>query len=396
MAKYLFLVPDGAADFPLAELGGRTVLEAANIPHMDMLARRGVCGTAVTVPEGLPAGSDVANLSLLGYDPRVYYTGRGPLEAASLGVTAGPGEIIFRCNLITARDGILEDYSAGHITTEEARELMRAVEAALGRAGLHFYPGMSYRHLMVIEGDYGQAACRPPHDVVGQPLREVMPVGPGSEELVRLIEASEGVLAGHPVNRKRVSEGKPAANRVWPWGQGPMPSMPAFQDLHGKAGAMITAVDLLKGLGICAGLTIVTVPGATGYFDTDYAAKARYALRSLDFADMAFVHVEASDEAGHLGDAGVKVKTLENFDSLVVGTVLEGLENAGGDYRVLVAPDHFTPITRKTHVPDPVPFAIWGPGVASDGCGAFSESEARSGSRIELPGWELMELLFSI
>lgn len=396
MAKYLFLVPDGAADFPLDELGGKTVLEAARIPKMDMLAERGVCGTATTVPLGMPAGSDVANLSLLGYDPRVYYTGRGPLEAASLGVTAGPGEIIFRCNLITVLDDILVDYSAGHVTTGEARELMLAVERALGRPGLHFYPGMSYRHLMVIDGDYGQAACRPPHDVVGQSLREVRPTGPGSQEIVGLIQASEAVLRDHPVNQRRLAEGKNPANRIWPWGQGPMPDLPGFEDIHGKSGAMITAVDLLKGLGICAGLTIVTVPGATGYFDTDYAAKARYALESLNFADMAFVHVEASDEAGHLGDAAVKIEALENFDNLVVGTILEGLENAGGDCRVLVAPDHFTPVVLKTHVPDPVPFAIYGPGIEPDACGAFNERAARSGSYRDIDGWRLMELLFSL
>ncbi len=396
MAKYLFLVPDGAADYPLDELGGKTVLEAARIPHMDMLAERGVCGTAITVPSGMPAGSDVANLSLLGYDPRVYYTGRGPLEAASLGVTAGPGETIFRCNLITVRDDVLVDYSADHVTTEEARELMRAVEGALGRPGLHFYPGMSYRHLMVIEGDYGAATCRPPHDVVGQPLREVMPTGPGSGEIVGLIQASEAVLRNHPVNQKRLAEGKNPANRIWPWGQGLMPDLPGFEEMHGKSGAMITAVDLLKGLGICAGLTIVTVPGATGYFDTDYAAKARYALESLNFADMAFVHVEASDEAGHLGDAGIKVEALEDFDNLVVGTILEGLGNTGGDYRVLVAPDHFTPVVLKTHVPDPVPFAIWGPGIKPDACGAFNEHAVQSGSYRDIEGWELMELLFSL
>ncbi len=396
MAKYLLLVPDGAADFPLADLGGKTVLEAAHIPHMDMLAQRGVCGTAITVPAELPAGSDVANLSLLGYDPRIYYTGRGPLEAASLGITAAPGEIIFRCNLITVTDGVLEDYSAGHISTEEARALMRAVGEALGRPGLHFYPGMSYRHLLVIEGDYGKAACRPPHDVVGTPLAQVMPAGPGAEELIRIIEASEEVLRDHPVNRQRVAEGKAPANRIWPWGQGPMPSMPLFEDIFGKTGAMITAVDLLKGLGVCAGLTIVTVPGATGYFDTDYAAKARYALESLNFGDMAFVHVEASDEAGHLGDAGVKIEALEKFDELVVGTVLDGLEAAGGDYRVMVAPDHYTPVVKKTHVPDPVPFAVWGPGVEADACRAFSEKAALEGSRRDIAGWSLMELLFSL
>ncbi len=396
MAKYLFLVPDGAADYPLPELGGKTVLEAARIPHMDMLAKRGVCGTAVTVPEGLPAGSDVANLSLLGYDPRTYYTGRGPLEAASLGITAGPGEIIFRCNLITVQGDVLEDYSAGHVTTEEARELMRAIEAALGRPGLHFYPGMSYRHLLVIEGDYGQAACQPPHDVVAQPLRDVLPAGPGSRELIALIEASEEILRDHPVNQRRVAEGKHPANRIWPWGQGPMPSMPSFEDVHGKSGAMITAVDLLKGLAVCAGLAVVTVPGATAYFDTDYAAKGRYALESLSFADMAFVHVEASDEAGHLGDAGAKIEALENFDDLLVGTVLESLANAGDDYRVLVAPDHFTPVARKTHVPDPVPFAIWGPGIESDACPDFNERAVESGRYRDIPGWELMELLFSL
>ncbi len=396
MAKYLFLVPDGAADFPLEELGGKTVLEAARIPNMNRMAERGVCGTAITVPPGLPAGSDVANLSLLGYDPRLYYTGRGPLEAASLGVTAAPGEIIFRCNLITVSNSILDDYSAGHISTEEARDLMRAVEEALGRPGLHFYPGMSYRHLLVIDGDYGKAACRPPHDVVGQPLADVLPAGPGADELIRLIEASEEVLEDHPVNRRRRAEGRNPANRIWPWGQGPMPSMPLFEDIHGKSGAMITAVDLLKGLAVCAGLTVVTVPGATAYFDTDYAAKARYALESLNFCDLAFVHVEASDEAGHLGDATVKIEALENFDELVVGTILEGLESAGGDYRVLVAPDHFTPIALKTHVPDPVPFAIWGPGIEPDGCGAFTEKAVTAGRYHEVEGWSLMELLFRL
>lgn len=395
MRKYVIVVPDGAADHPLEELGGRTPLEAARIPNMDFIAHDGVCGTALTVPGALPAGSDVANLSLLGYDPRTYYCGRGPLEAASLEVTIGAGEYAFRCNLITVEDERIADYSAGHISTEEAAELMRSVQDELGSDVVHFHPGISYRHLLVIAGDYAATACTPPHDVVGSPLEEVEPRGPGAEELVRLITRSREVLEDHPVNRARRDAGKHPANRIWLWGQGKKPDMPTLRERFGLSGAVITAVDLIRGLGILAGMRPIEVPGATGYFDTDYDAKARYALQALRESDLVYIHVEAPDEAGHGGLVEEKIRALENIDHSIVCRLLEEMPRVSDDYRILVIPDHPTPIPLRTHIAESVPFALYYPGVTPDGGASFSEKGVGGGTWRDFPAWDLISLLTS-
>jgi 2,3-bisphosphoglycerate-independent phosphoglycerate mutase len=356
--KYVVVLGDGMADYPIDTLGGRTPLEAADKPCMDSLADRAASyGLAQTTVRHLPAGSDVANLSVMGYDPDRYYTGRGPLEAASMGIKLLPGDTAFRCNLITA-DGSIDDYSAGHVTTAEARELITFLDSRLGREGLRFYPGVSYRHLLVIDRCPPGIECTPPHDVVGQPVRDHLPRGSGSEEIIRLITASRELLSDHPVNRKRVAAGKRPANSIWPWGQGRTPSMPAFREKYGLDGAMISAVDLLKGIGVLAGLEVIEVPGATGYLDTDYGAKARYALDALERSDFVFVHVEAPDEMSHEGRLADKIRAIEDLDAKLVRPLIEGLGKFGG-FRLMVLPDHPRPLATKTHAYDAVPYIIY-------------------------------------
>jgi 2,3-bisphosphoglycerate-independent phosphoglycerate mutase len=392
--KYIILVPDGAADLPVEKYGGLTPLQAASIPNMDFLARNGQCGTAVTVPAGVPPGSDVANCSILGYDPRLYYSGRGPLEAASLGISLDPDDVAFRCNLVTERDGVLEDFSAGHISSEEAGELIRFLEEELGGSAAAFYPGLGYRHLLVLEGDrFMETVCTPPHDVVGSRVDDVLPRGAGAEKLIEMMRASQPLLAGHPINKARLAAGKNAANLIWPWGQGRTPSLPTIPEKYGVEGAIITAVDLLKGLGALAGLEKVQVPGATAYHDTDYEAKARYAIKSLNTKDLVYLHVEAPDEAGHEGDWDAKVTALENFDKLVVATLLNEISSLSEDFRFLLLPDHPTPIELKTHVADPVPFALYSLDMIPDACASFDEKAVLAGSFSDYPGWELLDLV---
>ncbi len=392
--KYVILVPDGAADRPLESRGGETPLEAASIPNMDFLAREGVSGTAVTIPEGLTPGSDVANYSILGYDPREYYTGRGPLEAISMGVSLGAEDVAFRCNLVTEEGGRLADYSAGHVTTEEAEELISFLHKRMEDEYTAFYPGMGYRHLLVLRGlKYLEARCIPPHDVVGREISDILPQGTGSERLQALMRLSRRLLEDHSVNRWRVERGLRPANMIWPWGQGRVPVLPTIPDRYGLRGSIITAVDLVKGLGILAGLKVVEVPGATGYYDTDYAAKARYALDSLRGADMVYVHVEAPDEAGHEGDWDAKVKALEEFDSKIVSAFLDESVLTGEEFAFLLMPDHLTPLEVRTHVRDPVPFAIYYPRVVPDGGGSFSERGVAEGTYESIPAWELLDLL---
>ncbi len=392
MTSYAIVVPDGAADMPVEELGGKTPLRCAETPGLDRLAREGRCGTALTIPPGLPAGSDVANLALMGYDPREHYCGRGPLEAASMGVRLADGEYAFRCNLISVEEGRLADYSAGHIPTAEARELIEAVDRELGGGELRFHAGVSYRHLMVIRGEYGQTACNPPHDVVGRRLEEVEPRGPGSRELRELIRRSQEVLAAHPVNLRRREKGLRCGDSIWPWGQGRTPSMPGLRERFGLRGAVITAVDLVRGLGILAGFDPLEVRGATGYLDTDYAAKGRYALRALEDHDLVYVHVEAPDEAGHQGLAEEKIRAIEEIDRHIVMPLLEKGGERGG-LRLLVVPDHPTPLAVRTHTNGGVPFALWGDGITPDGCPSFDEESVLMGTWRDLPAWELLGLL---
>ena len=392
--KYVFFVPDGAADYPCDDLGGKTPLEAAETPNMDWLAREGKGGTVKTIPDGAGAGSDVAALSLLGYNPLDYYTGRGPLEAAYRGIRLEPGEFAYRCNLITEENGLVKDYSAGHISSEDATVLIETLDNALGTEVIRFYPGVSYRHLLILRsGGSTETVCNPPHDVLDKPVAEALPSGPGAELLLDLIDRSRPILADHEINTGRRMAGKNPANLIWPWGQGGAPHLKTFKERYGKTGSVISAVDVIKGLGFYMGLNILDVPGATGYFDTDYQSKARFALQALKDGDFVFVHVEAPDEAGHGGLTGEKVKALENFDHQLVGPVLAGLK--GQEFRALVSPDHETPISIRTHTRGPVPFALFGTDGPADAMTAFNEREAGKNGSLHLDkGHELINLLF--
>jgi len=368
--KYIILLGDGMADRPRADLGGRTCLQAAKTPNLDQLASAGQVGMVSTVPDGYAPGSDVANLSVLGYDPRKYYTGRSPLEAASIGVSLGPNDVAFRCNLVTLRVTgggsaavrrrtlLMEDFSAGHISTTEARTLIEEIGIKLGTEHIRFYPGVSYRHLMVWKGGKERIDCTPPHDIQDKDIQDYLPRGEGDDIINELMEASFDILTNHPVNKGRLEAGKRAANSIWLWGQGKRPSMPTFREKYGLEGAVISAVDLTKGLGVYAGFEVINVPGATGWIDTNYVGKAEHALFALKSKDIVYLHVEAPDEAGHTGDVKNKIKAIEDFDELIVGNVVHGMKQFD-EYRILALPDHPTPLELRTHSAEPVPFVIY-------------------------------------
>jgi 2,3-bisphosphoglycerate-independent phosphoglycerate mutase len=385
--KYVILIGDGMGDYAIPELGGKTPLEAARTPHMDRLARQGELGLARTVPPGMEPGSDIANLAIMGYDPARYHTGRAPLEAAALGVKLAPDEVAFRCNLVTLKaeaGGLLmEDYAAGHITSEEARVLIEALEAALGQNGRHFYPGVSYRHLLVWnQGDAGWKTY-PPHDHTGQEVGRLFQLEGPAAPLWKLVRASWPILQEHELNRRRRVEGKLPATSIWLWGQGRPPALPTLQERFGLTGAVVCAVDLIRGIGLYAGLTPMVVPGATGYLDTNYEGKVNAALEALKEKDLVFVHVEAPDEAGHKGELSLKMQAIEDFDARMVGPMLAGLKNLG-DHRVLVMCDHLTPVAVKTHTPEPVPFVLYDSRRAGDQSRAYNETEAqKSGLLLE-------------
>lgn len=386
--KYIVVIGDGMADYPIEELGGRTPLQVANKPNMDRIAESGKCGLLTTIPGKMDAGSDTANLSILGYDPREYYTGRGPLEAASIGVELGQNDVAFRCNLITEKDGFIADYCADHITTEEAGELIESLDVSFDVG--KFYPGVSYRHLFVLENN-GDLVCTPPHDVIGEEIKNHMIKPEDSQTaqtLNRMILDSKSVLEGHSVNEKRMKEGKNPANMIWLWGQGRRPGITPMKEKYGINGAVISAVDLIKGIGIYAGMDIIEVPGATGYYDTDYRGKAEHALEALETNDYVYVHVESIDEASHAGDLEMKIKTIEEFDEKVLGTLLD----RGSEFTIAVLPDHFTPISIKTHARDPVPFAVCSPEGSGDGV-KFDEFSVKDGSAGELACEEFMRFL---
>lgn len=366
--KYIILLGDGMADRPRKDLGGKTCLQAARTPNLDQLATLGQVGMVHTVPEGYAPGSDVANLSVLGYDPRAYYTGRSPLEAASIGVQLGPSDVAFRCNLVTLkmaggassgrRKAVMEDFSAGHISTQEARSLIEEIDSKLGSEHIRFYPGVSYRHLMVWKGGKDRLECTPPHDIQDKDIQDYLPRGEGDEVINELMEGSYDLLLNHPVNRARLEIGKRSANSIWLWGQGKRPSMPTFREKYGIEGAVISAVDLTKGLGVYAGFEVINVPGATGWLDTNYVGKAEHALFALKSKDIVYLHVEAPDEAGHTGDLKNKIRAIEDFDEFVVGNVMHGMKQFD-EYRILALPDHPTPLEIRTHSAEPVPFALY-------------------------------------
>jgi 2,3-bisphosphoglycerate-independent phosphoglycerate mutase len=363
--KYIILLGDGMADRPHPQLGGKTCLQAAKTPNLDQLATLGRVGMVHTIPEGFPPGSDVANLTVMGYDPRKYYTGRSPLEAASIGVDLAQDDIAFRCNLVTlrvtgraTRRAVMEDFSSGHISTEEARLLIEEIDAKLGSEHIRFYPGVSYRHLMVWKGGHDALECTPPHDIQDKEIQDYLPRGAGDATIIDLMESSMDILTSHPVNRKRIDSGKRPANSIWLWGQGRRPSMPTFRDKYGIEGAMISAVDLTKGIGLYAGFEVVNVPGATGWLDTNYVGKAEHALWALKTKDFVYVHVEAPDEAGHSGELKNKLKAIEDFDEFIVGNIMHGMKQFD-EYRIMVLPDHPTPLELRTHSNEPVPFILY-------------------------------------
>lgn len=398
--KYVIVIPDGCADEAQEALGGRTPLQAARTPNMDRVAQLGVVGRSDNVPKPLTPASDVATLSLFGYDPLQVYTGRAPLETAAMGIRLGPDDWAIRCNLITVEDGQLRDFTAGHITSPEGAPLIEAVGAALGGplpdgGRLEFHPGVSYRNILVYRAGPGPAPftsetkAQPPHDVPDQPIVNHLPTGPGAQLLCDLMERSRAVLAEHPVNQARRQAGKRPATQVWLWGQGKAPSLRPFAEVYGKRGAIISAVDLVRGVGVLLGWDRIDVPGATGYLDTDYAAKGRYGVEALNNYDLVCVHVEAPDEASHEGRADAKVTALEEIDRHVVGPLLAALPSHG-NWRILVEPDHRTTLRTRAHAYGAVPFAMAGTGIPSLHQKSYDEEIAAQSKIAYAKGHELM------
>jgi 2,3-bisphosphoglycerate-independent phosphoglycerate mutase len=362
--KYVVIVGDGMADRPVKELGSKTPLQKAITPNMDRLATEGILGMVRTIPAGMHPGSDIANLSILGYNPKEFYSGRAPLEAVSIGVKLKKDEVAYRSNLVTLKfnrnktRALMEDYSSGHITTEEATELISDLDKNLGMDFIQFYTGVSYRHLMIWLKGFTEIECIPPHDILGKDITDYLPVGKGENVLRKIMMDSVDILEDHPVNRKRIKKGKNPGNSIWLWGQGKKPNLPSFTQKYSIKGALVSAVDLTKGLGVCAGFEILKVPGITGYLDTNYKGKAEASLKALDRVDFVYIHVESPDEAGHSGHYEDKIKAIEDFDAQVVGTVIDRIGDFD-EYRILLLPDHPTPVELRTHTDDPVPFVIF-------------------------------------
>ena len=384
--KTIVILADGMADRPMARLGGRTPLMAARTPHIDRLCAMARTGRLMTIPEDLPAGSEVANLSVLGYDVKKVYQGRGVLEAASLGVCLERSDLAMRCNLICIENEKIKNHSAGHIPSDQAKPLIEELNRKFGSDRIHFANGKSYRHLLVLKGGSDRIECTPPHDVPGTPFRDMMvraldPRGKGTAALLNdLILRSRDILDNHPVNRERRSQGKDPANAIWPWSPGRKPKMKTFQDLYGITGAVISAVDLIHGIGVYAGMTSIPVQGATGLADTNYEGKTEAAIRALKDKDFVFLHIEASDEAGHEGDVDLKIRTIESLDQRVVKFIMEETRKMAEPVAVALLPDHPTPCEVRTHVRDAVPFLIYKPGVESDGVTEFNETSVEKGA----------------
>jgi 2,3-bisphosphoglycerate-independent phosphoglycerate mutase len=386
--KYVVIIGDGMADFPLDDLNGKTPLMVAKKPYMDMMAREGYCGKVLTVPEGFSPGSDVACMSIFGYSPSKYYTGRAPIEAAGMGIKMGETDVAFRCNLVHLGmlDGttIMSDYSGGHITTDEAKVLIADLDRTIGDKEFTFFPGVSYRHIMLWKNGYYEMETTPPHDITEKEIHAYLPRGKGADRVVAVMKESQSILRDHPLNKKRGAAGRLPANSVWLWGQGRRSQFPSFREKYGLYGATVAAVDLIKGISSLIGFDTPYVEGATGYIDTNYNAKATKALQLLKNHDIVYIHVEAPDEASHNGDTEEKIQAIENIDREVVGKICE---EAGDEARIMIATDHATPITMKTHHACPVPFAIFEKGRKRDGCS--SGYDERSGDSV-LNGEELI------
>lgn len=390
--KYIVFLGDGMADFPVPELGDKTPLQVAKKPAIDRIARLGRCGSFVTVDDDMPPGSEVANLTVLGYDPHECYQGRGVIEAASMGVKLNDTDIAMRCNLICIADGRIKNHSAGHISTEEAHTLIRHVDRYLGGEDVHFFPGISYRHLMVLDQGSTDFECFPPHDHVGDPVEDLMIVAksedakPTVDRLNDMIRCSWELLSQHSVNEARVKAGKDTANSIWFWSQGRKPRMRTLKEQYGITGAVISAVDLIKGLGVYAGLDVIDVPGATGLIDTNYEGKADACLKALEDHDFVYVHAEASDEAGHARDVKQKILAIEYLDSRLIARVMKGIEDKGIETTVAVLPDHLTPVAKGNHVHGPVPVAILNPNLEPDSVQTYDETACAAGVLGQLRG----------
>lgn len=387
--KYCVLIMDGAAGLPLPEQG-KTCLDLAGTLNLDRMARNAMVGMTCTVPAGMEPSSACACMSVLGYDPVVYYRGRAGIEAKSMGIPVAKGDVVFRCNLVTVQDAKMQDYSAGHISTEEARELVAALNENLGSSAVHFFPGVNYRQMLKLSGheETLEALCTPPHDIPGQPVQGNLPRGRGSEVLLDLIKRSEVILKDHPVNTRRRLEGKLPATTIWLfWGTGDIPEMPSFKQVYGLDAVMTSGVDLLRGLAQMVSMSVLEIPGVNDGLDNDYSAQIKGALQALDKYDLVVVHVEAPDEAGHSGFAAEKIEAIQRIDRYMVGQLLEWHKEG---LRVLIMPDHPTPIQTRTHNADPVPFMIWGPDFLTNGAVRFTESEARKTGLIIEPGYNIM------
>ena len=396
-AKYLLVIPDGMGDRPVKALGGRTPLDAARTPNMDYFANHGVVGLTRNIPKGFVPGTDIGCMSVFGYDPRRYFTGRGPLEAAVHGVGLGSRDIAFRCNLVTLERGILKDFSADHVSIPEAGVLIRDFDRLARKKFRHvrFYAGKGtgYRHLLIARRAaraLAQVKCMPPHDIMGRPFRRYLPRGRAASILNELMALSREFLPNHAVNRKRAKHGRGAANGIWLWGQGFTPELPSYKRRFGLRGGVITAVDLLKGIAIHAGLDVIRVPGVTGYFDTNYVGKAEYAARALERRDFVAIHIESTDEAGHIGDVKLKIKAIEDVDRLVLGTLRKRLKKLG-PHKVLLLPDHFTCVETRTHADDAVPFFAYSSERERQGPKKFSEASAAASGLVFREGHRLIE-----
>ncbi len=393
--KYAIVIPDGAADEPLKELGGKTPLQAAETPNMDWLSTHGKVGTVRNVPDGMSPGSDVAMLSVLGYDPSKVYTGRAPLEAAARGLEIADDEWVFRCNLVTIVNGRMEDHSAGHISSKEAAAIVEELNRNLAGPRVRFHPGVSYRHLMTYQGD-ADVRTTPPHDILDQVADDHLPTGEGADMLRTLILRSRDILGRSEINTVRRDLGENPATSIWLWGQGRMPRIPAFSKRHGIDGAAITAVDLIRGLARLIGWETIEVEGATGFLDTNYAGKGAAAVEALNEKDLVFVHIEAPDEAGHNADIKGKVQAITQIDKHIVGPVLKRLRDEGDDWRMLVMPDHPTPVSVRTHTTAPVPFALAGKRIENVVGGPFCEETAENSDLHVTRGCEMMEFFLKV
>jgi 2,3-bisphosphoglycerate-independent phosphoglycerate mutase len=397
--KYIILVGDGMADYPVKELQERTPLEVAHTPNMDYIAQHGILGRIKTIPAKMNPASDVATLSILGYDPQEFYTGRGPLEAANLGIDLEENDVAFRCNLVTILEDTMVDYSAGHITSKESKELIEAINQNLGTDKIKFYSGVSYRNLLLVkngvEQNLAKLECIAPHDIMGKKISLNLPEGEQADFIIKLMQDSRRVLENHEINHVRIDLKENPANMIWLWGQGKKPTMPKFKDKFGLSGSVISAVDLIKGLGRILGLEVINVKGATGYYDTNYEGKAEAALKALKDKDFVFVHVEAPDEAGHNGDLKEKMLAIERFDKLIVGKILTAFKQRK-NFRILVLPDHATPLAVRTHTADTVFFGMFGKGVAPEDFLNYSEKEAEKAKVYFENGYQLMDYFLKI